>query len=217
MSKNQLKSSYCLEQLNEDTVLLVSENDGVMLSNQVANAILQEIAQQAQSREELLTKFAAKGISLFEVMQVLFKLEQEGYITESNDFFEPEQAAYWESLGFNASKLAHILQQKSIGLTTIGKVDVQLFEAACTQAQLCMSDNADIQLVLTDDYNAAELQLLNQKFEQYKTPWLLAKPTGTQLWLGPTFVPGETACWECLHHRLELHNPINKLYQAIKT
>lgn len=216
MSKKQLKSSYCLEQLNEDTVLLMSENDGVMLSNQVANAILREISQKAQSREELLTKFAAKGVSLFEVMQVLFKLEQDGYITENNDFFEPEQAAYWESLGLNASKLAQVLQQKSIGLTFIGKVDRQLFEAACTQAQLRLSENADIQLVLTDDYNAPELHILNQKFEQHKTSWLLAKPTGTQLWLGPTFVPGKTACWECLNHRLELHKPINKLYQATK-
>ncbi|OJJ16148.1 hypothetical protein BKI52_35875 [marine bacterium AO1-C] len=216
MSKNQLKPSYRLEQLNEDTILLVSENDGVILSNQLANAVLQEIVERQLSSEEILQKFVTKGVSMFEVMQVLLKLEQEGYIAEETNFFTPEQAAYWENQGLKAAHLAKVLQQKSINIIDIGRVDHLTFEAACQQSQLKVSDTPDIYVVLTDDYNHPELTTLNQKFEQEKTPWMLVKPTGTTLWLGPVFVSGKTACWECLHHRLDLHNPMSKFYRAIK-
>lgn len=210
-----LKSCYNAETLNDQTLLLVSESEGVMLTNPLANTILLEIAQNQPSKEELIAKFSAQGMPLFEIMQVLLQLEQAGYITENNPFFSPEQAAYWESLGFNIASLAHILQHKTVGLRSIG-VPKDIFTEACHNSNLQFSDTPDIYLVATNDYNHPQLKEINQEFEQNKTPWLLVKPTGKVLWLGPVFVPDKTACWECLHHRLELHNPINKLYRTVK-
>ncbi|EAY30263.1 TOMM precursor leader peptide-binding protein [Microscilla marina] len=215
MKNQQLNPSYYFEVLNSDYTLLVSESNEVMFSNKLSNAILAEIAQNQPSKEELIAQFSASDVPLFEVMQVLVKLEQAGYIKEVSDFFTPEQAAYWESAGFNTTHLAQVLQQKTIGLISVG-VAQEVFEDACCQAQLQLSATPDVYLVITKDYNHPELSQLNQQFEQSKTPWLLVKPTGQTLWWGPVFVPGKTACWQCLHHRLELHNPINKFYKNIK-
>ena len=57
-------------------------------------------------------------------------------------------------------------------------------------------------VVMTDDYLQPELSQINQKMVQAQQPWLLVKPSGGMLWLGPIFHPGETGCWECLVQRL---------------
>ena len=57
-------------------------------------------------------------------------------------------------------------------------------------------------MVLTDDYLQPELAAINQQALESQQSWLLVKPVGSVLWLGPVFVPGETGCWDCLAHRL---------------
>ena len=57
-------------------------------------------------------------------------------------------------------------------------------------------------VVLTDDYLHQKLSVLSHDYLKQKRPWILVKPVGTELWLGPLFVPGKTGCWECLAHRL---------------
>ena len=39
-------------------------------------------------------------------------------------------------------------------------------------------------------------------------PWLLFRPVGRQIWAGPLFRPGVTACWECLALRLRANAPV---------
>ncbi len=212
----QLNSIYQAERLNDQYILLSTEADGVILTNEVGNMVLQEIIQNTVSLQELTDQLSSKGVSPFDTMQAVWALKNKGYITEASHFFTSEQAAYWQTQGFDTTKLAQTLQQKRIGIIELGRVDHLAFETACKQSQLQLSSTPDIYLVVTDDYNHRELSKISQAFEQDKTPWMLVKPTGTALWLGPIFVPGETACWECLHHRIELHHPMNQFYRTIK-
>nr|WP_225937703.1 TOMM precursor leader peptide-binding protein [Myxococcus sp. RHSTA-1-4] len=62
-------------------------------------------------------------------------------------------------------------------------------------------------LVLVDDYLQASLEELNHEALRTGTPWVLARPGGAVAWLGPRFVPGTTACWECLAQRLRANLP----------
>ena len=41
-----------------------------------------------------------------------------------------------------------------------------------------------------------------------KQPWLLVKPVGRCVWLGPLFVPGKTGCWACLAERIKGNAPV---------
>jgi ribosomal protein S12 methylthiotransferase accessory factor len=68
----------------------------------------------------------------------------------------------------------------------------------------------DVVLALTDDYLRDELAVLNRDGR----PWLLAKPVGTVLWVGPFFRPGATACWECLAARLRENRRIERYVDA---
>jgi thiazole/oxazole-forming peptide maturase SagD family component len=59
--------------------------------------------------------------------------------------------------------------------------------------------------VLTDDYLREDLGEINRRALAEGRPWLLVKPVGLELWIGPIFVPGATGCWACLAHRLKGH------------
>ena len=65
--------------------------------------------------------------------------------------------------------------------------------------------SASLALVITDDYLHPGLEQFNEQAQQ---PWLLVKPVGAKIWLGPLIVPGRTACWSCLAQRLRLNKPL---------
>ena len=53
-----------------------------------------------------------------------------------------------------------------------------------------------------DCFEPEELTAINSAALQCSTPWSLVCLDGYEGWLGPTFVPGETACFSCFNRRL---------------
>jgi oxazoline/thiazoline synthase len=71
----------------------------------------------------------------------------------------------------------------------------------------CESRASD--LVVVDDYFAPDLETANRSALSSGRPWLPVKVAGAETWLGPLFVPGETACWRCLAHWLRTTRPVD--------
>lgn len=67
----------------------------------------------------------------------------------------------------------------------------------------------DIRLVATSHHLDQRLASVNAAALLSGQPWLLCSCSGTMLWLGPRFLPGTTACWECLRHRLAINLPVD--------
>src|SRR6185436_396284 len=81
-----------------------------------------------------------------------------------------------------------------------GDVEAALKELGC---QVVADDsNLTVDVVLTDDYLRADLEAINREAIAANRPWLLVKPVGLVLWLGPIIEPGVTACWKCLAQRV---------------
>jgi ribosomal protein S12 methylthiotransferase accessory factor len=74
--------------------------------------------------------------------------------------------------------------------------------------------SADLSVVLCDDYLDPRLAQIDLTHRIAGKPWLLAKPVGAQVWLGPVFQPGESPCWHCLTHRLWGHRHAEACAQA---
>ena len=70
------------------------------------------------------------------------------------------------------------------------------------------SEKASLGAVLVDGYQRTELAAHNAKFLRLGRPWLLVRPLGRQIWIGPLFRPGVTGCWECLAQRLRMNGPV---------
>jgi bacteriocin biosynthesis cyclodehydratase domain-containing protein len=74
---------------------------------------------------------------------------------------------------------------------------------------LAVGDPARLLVVATDDYLREPLAGINEQALRSGQPWLLVKPVGALLWLGPLLVPGQTACWECLAQRLRANRSVD--------
>ncbi|MEM9489782.1 MAG: TOMM precursor leader peptide-binding protein, partial [Myxococcota bacterium] len=48
-------------------------------------------------------------------------------------------------------------------------------------------------------------------------PWLLTKPSGMVLWIGPLIRPGQTACWQCLEQRLRINRQVERYMHTYAT
>jgi ribosomal protein S12 methylthiotransferase accessory factor len=71
-------------------------------------------------------------------------------------------------------------------------------------------------VVLTNDYLQPDLEQFNQAALEANRPWVLVKPVGVMLWLGPIFYPGRTGCWQCLAQRLYGNREVETAIQQQK-
>ncbi|PRY41519.1 TOMM precursor leader peptide-binding protein [Umezawaea tangerina] len=110
-------------------------------------------------------------------------------------------SAYWDSVGVAPATL------NRVSLTAVG-VDLGPAADALRSAGLSLVDeDADLSVVLCDDYLAASLSDVDEQHRAEVRPWLLAKTVGTRVWLGPVFTPGDGPCWHCLATRLWANRP----------
>lgn len=216
MLKNpRLKYCYHAEFVGNDKVILSSENDNSILTGERYVQVLSEIHQHGVPVEELSHKLA-HSLSPIDVFLALQVLKDKGYLTEAVPHLPDEVCAYWNTLGMDVHLLGQALQEKRVSLETIGSVQKDPFKEAFETLGIRISDNGELNVVVTDDYEHKSLEQINGQALETRHPWMLVKPVGVELWIGPLFLPGETGCWGCLKQRLEINFPINAFYQTQK-
>ncbi|WP_432108252.1 TOMM precursor leader peptide-binding protein [Streptomyces sp. AA1529] len=120
-------------------------------------------------------------------------------------------SAFWESAGLDGTRADAELSAGRVRLLTVGadedrRAARDAFRAAgIAPARPGESDAHTLTVVLCEDYLSPALADIDAAQRRTGRPWLLAKPSGVQPWLGPIFQPGTGACWHCLHHRLRHH------------
>ncbi|MDS1270799.1 TOMM precursor leader peptide-binding protein [Lipingzhangella sp. LS1_29] len=130
-------------------------------------------------------------------------------------------AAYWEAAGISPETAISATATAEVQPIAVGQVDATAMGDSLTAAGLNsgrplqhhpgthppLSTSAELSVVLCTDYLAAGLTEIDAAHRDAERPWLLARPTGARLWLGPIFQPEATGtpCWHCLAHRLRIH------------
>ena len=90
----------------------------------------------------------------------------------------------------------------------------EIFRQAFRQLGMRLGENGDLRVVVCDDYQRKELRRIDREARESGRPWMLIKPTGAELWIGPIFAPGQSACWSCLQQRLDINRPLDALYRT---
>lgn len=212
----RLKPSFALEVLNDNTVLLVSEFKSVVITNPIAQTLLLKVAQDTPSLQDIIASFTEDGVPPFEVMRVLFELNAKGYIMNDDSALSAEQIIYWENLEFDVKAIERLLSEKTISVKNLSNFEIPFFENACQETGLKITDKGDLHVIVVDNYSDYRLEEINAQFERRKESWMLLKITGSDVWLGPVFIPGKTACWHCLKQRLDLNKPVDVFYRSVK-
>lgn len=205
----QIKPHFHVEVIEPKQVYLLGEQGNHALTGQLYCQIVPLLDGQ-HTIEQIVEKLDGEVPPEY-IDYVLNRLAEKGYLTEAAPDLSPEVAAFWSELGIAPPVAAQGLQQ-SVTLTTVGKnisgVTVAALATALRDMGIAVQNSADagssiaLNIVLTDDYLQPELAAINHQALKRQQTWLLVKPVGSVLWLGPVFVPQETGCWDCLAHRL---------------
>ena len=217
----QIKPHYHLEIVPPKQVYLLGEQGNHALTGQLYCQIAPFLNGQ-HTREQIAEKLNGE-VPLDYIDFALNRLQEKGYLTEASPQLAPEVAAFWSELGVAPSIAAQALE-KPISITTAGSRIPEVTTAAMAAAlqnlgitvQTPEAANPTLTIVLTDDYLHPDLTALNQQKVEAREPWMLLKPVGSILWIGPVFVPGETGCWHCLAQRLQGNREVEASVQRQK-
>ena len=192
---------YHICPLGDEGVMYLSESGAGVLSGRLYTLIIPLIDGRRTVAD--IDRALGGAVSTAEVYYVIDQLRRRGFVIDADRPGVPAEEAFWHALGADGAAAAGRLQETPVTLRVIGGLDGEAYVRAFESAGLRLEESGALDVVITDDYLREELAAHNEQALAAGRPWLLARPNGLQVWLGPLFVPGETGCWRCLAHRLE--------------
>jgi oxazoline/thiazoline synthase len=217
LQRPAFKSRFRVEKVGSDKIFLIAEEEAFLLENQLYQLVVPLIDGQNSSDDIAI---ALRGrISAAEAYYTLLHLEQKGYITEANENLCSSSAAFWEALDLNPKTINEHFKSASISIKTYiegaqGHYLIDKFSENLQSLQIQVSESGILEVVLVDDYLSKELNTYNQKALHSQRPWMLIKPVGNMIWIGPIFNPGQTGCWQCLATRLKANRPVEGFIES---
>src|SRR5215210_4945884 len=215
LSRPEIRSCYRVEVVDEN-VFLLDERRSHLLSGS-AFRVLTPLLDGSKTTAEIIEAVSA-SVSAAEVFYALGRLEDLDVLREGHAGLPQPDAAFWDSLGADAATALHRLRAARVAVTALEGVAAEPLIAALSGLGISAAgeDAGDLQVVLTSDYLQEGLADINQRQLQEGRAWLLAKPVGSILWIGPLLDPGRTGCWECLAQRLRSNRNVESFVQARK-
>lgn len=209
----QWNDAFHVQVVDEDNVVLMDEHDYYVLTGKPFASLALDLTGET-GLTELMARHAT-AISPPEILYALMHLERQGFVREAEPAASRASRAFWHALGVSSADATTRLSTSAVRLVAIGLVDLEPFGVALSDIGVAVSDEAELLLVVTDDYLRPELADLNAQQVASGKPWLLAKPVGAKVWIGPLFRPGHSGCWECLAHRLRSNRQVERFLENL--
>ena len=237
LNKPRFKSCYSVETIEPDKVFILSERGSVCLcermtylvaalidcdrsSDEIIEAIQWQMMPQEAGIQEKTTLFQDMLNASIQAQAVLFKLEKEGYLVEQDESLPSHLLTVCHHLNISPSQADQQLKTTKVAVKAFGTPFIKELIAALKDLKVQIvsgPDQADLTVVLADDYLHPNLAEFNGQALQTEHPWLLVKPVGTVIWLGPLFELPQSACWQCLARRLQDNRPVESFIQRVDT
>lgn len=215
LDKPRLKAHYRMQVVDTGTpipkLFLLAEGRHFLLSGKAAT-LLPPLLDGRRTVGQIVAELA-DSVSPMETFSALRLFEAGGHLADGRPDLDDAQLAWWDLQGMSPRSPGSPTESRQLLLHTIGiapEIAQQVTEGLrAAGIQVAHTDeNTDpatdprFLVVLADDYLAPELAAINTSRLATKSPWLLARPTGRQLWIGPLLEPGTTGCHACLAQRV---------------
>ncbi len=206
-----LKRHLHVEISDGNGAYLFSERGVTVLRGQGIEPII-SLLDGTRSMADLL-RAAPHGVAPEQVASLIRQLLTAGLATvgTSGERGMDERAlAYWDACGVpvrrerTTSAVAAVSVATAVTTDAVADALAAAGLAVAAQARPSARPTGDLTVVVCDDYLDPALAVIDSAHREAGVPWLLAKPVGTQVWLGPVFQP-DHGCWHCLAHRLWHH------------
>lgn len=215
ITRPRFKRHFRVETINGEAGYLVSERDFLVLRGDA----VQLVAPLLDGHRDIDDVIEAVDGRLEPARAafVVDELVRQGQATWADPAAEPRAAAYWDMAGLDGDSALAAGRSSAVRLVLLGDVPAADCGAALRRAGIRAVQAGQnggtrhggtiaLTIVITDDYLRPELAGINEHQLRTNSAWLLAKPVGSIVWLGPVFEPGGP-CWACLEHRLRGHRP----------
>jgi oxazoline/thiazoline synthase len=154
-----------------------------------------------QSVDEIVKRLDG-SLSPVEVIFGITWLEEQGHLIESGDELPHGLGQLADVLALDPAEARLRLHERSVVIVRLGGALAEPLERSLRQAGVHLDGDGALSIAVTDDYLDPDLADFDRRARALGTPWLLVKPVGTVLWIGPLFDPRRTGCWLCLAERL---------------
>lgn len=138
-------------------------------------------------------------LSLPEIFSALRQLESRGCLVDGPSTHHESVSAFFEYGPLSEGEASSL---KSVAVESICDVPADRFNSGLEEIGLAIQPDSPFLLVIVDDYLQKELADINQRMLESNRSWMLMKPSGSIIWMGPIMVPGVTGCWSCMAQRL---------------
>lgn len=204
--------SLDVETLEKDKVLLLlSERGSFLLRGHLYQRLIALVDGQSTVDEIVNQLWLSEKFPLTEIYYTLMEMERNGYLAEGTVSLPSNFIIFCEHLGIDCHIAYDRLQTTKVGIRSFcSNLPTSELKTALESLHLQIEEEGAVKIILTDDYLKDGLARFNEKALTLSRPWMLVKPVGTILWIGPIFVPGKTGCWQCLAQRLQDNRPVEQ-------
>ncbi|MFJ2897786.1 TOMM precursor leader peptide-binding protein [Streptomyces sp. NPDC087218] len=212
----RFKRSFSAQVVPGEGVFLVSELRQAVLRGALAEQ-LAPLLDGRHTHDEIVEALTP-AFDAEQIERNIERLRAAGHVIDADSGADPRTGGFWELAGVDAEPAQERVAAGSVELVALGATDPEWFATAAramgistdnkaTGTEATDGDSTDgdgpaLTVVLTDDYLHPELADINKRSLADGRPWLLVRPVGTEVWVGPLFRPGTTGCWDCLARRL---------------
>jgi ribosomal protein S12 methylthiotransferase accessory factor len=213
-----------VEELAGEGVFLLSEKSPTLLRGRLYELIA-PLIDGRHSADDIATQLDGR-IPAAEVYHTLRQLELKGYLAQASGYSTNGAGAFWDLQDIDPGDAAQRVAETTVAVSGLAGLEVDPLVMALRElgagriANPCHNNvqvaGGQLGVVLTDDYLRAGLEEYNREALRSGRPWLLVKPVGCRIWIGPVFVPHQSGCWECLAQRLRRNREAESYVQAKK-
>ncbi len=198
----QFAPNFSVYLLPPDVVCLYSEDRKFFLHGALYCALASAIAKGGKSMGEL-AQALQKDFPANQIEEAFRRMADRRYIIAASPASTEAAAGYWASLGLPPAMAEQNLQSCRVRVQAIDVEGVAELSAALSALGVrVVKRDADLTIMLVNDYLDRRLDELNRQHVSDGTPWLLVQPSGAFPLVGPVFIPSESACWTCLFDRM---------------
>jgi len=210
ITRPAFKSCYELA-IVDDHTLLIGER-GMHLFRGSAYSTLATLIGESKTIEDIVDA-RPSAVSAAEIYYALDRFETRGVIREADQATPAPAAGFWDALGAEPAAAARALARARATLTAVGGMKTEVLAGSLADLGISAGSDGDISIILTEDYLHPDLDALNAARLHDRKPWLLARPSGSKIWIGPLMRPRQTACWACMAHRMRSQRVVETYVQ----
>lgn len=208
----KFKSHFHIKLVPPDLVFFIGESGYKVLRGNLLYHLIPHIDGNRSIPE--IAKRVKRQFDLFDVQCGISLLEGEGVIHDAASTAPSAVDILRDSLNMDAKFFDRRLKTRPVDVLSFGNLSPVGFLIALQQLGVRTQKKAFLTIALADDYLQPELESFHREAMLRKQLWMIVKPTGTIIWIGPVFNPPQYACWACLSRRLKMNREADAFVRA---